>query len=188
MKLGDFEKAFEIMREAESSAPKAREKEDFRNKDFYMEFAFIADKAKKTDTTERILQDLLKEYPDDANLNNFLGYLWAENNKNLDQAEKLIRKSLDKEPENSAYLDSMAWVFYRKKDYETALEYIEESLKNIDSPLPDAVISDHAGDIYHALGKKEEALKYWKLSFETYSTDTDPEKIKEKIDSLEKKE
>jgi tetratricopeptide (TPR) repeat protein len=183
-KLGEYDKAFNAMQEAEDVAKKSNNNRDFLNKDFYIEYAYIADKAEKAEVTEKILQKLLKEDPENANLNNFLGFLWAEQNRNLEQAEKLIRKALDKEPENFAYLDSMAWVLYRMKDYKNALYYIKESLEKSDVEYPDAVISDHAGDIYFALGKKEQALKYWKLSLETFSTDVDHETIRKKIESL----
>ena len=41
------------------------------------------------------LQILLKEKPDDPTYNNDLGYLWADHDRNLDEAEKLIRKALE---------------------------------------------------------------------------------------------
>ena len=38
-------------------------------------------------------------------------------------------KALKKEPENGAYLDSLGWVYYKKKDYKKAYKYITEALK-----------------------------------------------------------
>jgi predicted Zn-dependent protease len=108
----------------------------------------------------------------------------AVNNKDLDYAEKLIRTALDKENGNPAYMDSMAWIFFRKKDYNSAKTYIEKSLR-ADNSSPDAVIADHAGDIYNALGEKDKALKYWKIAAETYSPDINPDSIREKINVAE---
>src|SRR5262249_32236305 len=66
------------------------------------------------------LQQLLAKKPDHPGYNNDLGYIWADNNMNLDEAEKLIRKALDldrkkrqaspkfdpdKDHDNGAYLD-----------------------------------------------------------------------------------
>ena len=93
-------------------------------------------------------------------------------------------KAIDKEDSNPAYLDSMAWVLFRKKDFRSAKTYIEKSLQ-LDEFSPDAVIADHAGDIYNALGEKDNALKYWKIAAETYSSDLYPEIIREKISSVE---
>ncbi len=182
-RLGEYKKAFTAMEEAESMAKKMKENK-FLSEDFYMEFAYIADKSKELEKAESILQALLKDDPDNPMLNNFLGYLWADHNINLDQAEMMIQKALDEEEDNYAYLDSMAWIFYRKKDYKKALEYIEESLENCEDPIPDAVISEHAGDIHAALGNKNEALKYWELAIETFSDDINEPKIREKIKDL----
>ena len=45
-----------------------------------------------------------------ASANNDLGYLWADEGKNLDRAESMIRNAVRFEPNNAAYLDSLGWV------------------------------------------------------------------------------
>ena len=71
----------------------------------------------------------------------------------------------------------MAWVLYRMKRYKEAAEYIERSLKY----GRDSVILDHAGDIFHALGDRDKAEKYWKLALQQ------PGGEKELLLSIEKK-
>ena len=183
--LGDFSNALSAMDSAIEQAEKLKDTK-FLGYDFYMEYLYIADKAGRFDKVEKTAVELLKKYPDDPSVNNFLGYLWADHNKKLKSAEKMIKKALDSDSCNDAYLDSMAWVLYRKKDYKRALYYIEKALKNSKSPLPDAVIRDHAGDIYYALGQKKMALKQWQLAIETYSDDLDLDAVKKKIDKLKK--
>ena len=51
--------------------------------------------AHQYDKAEEQLLLILKDDPDDATANNDLGYLWADQNKKLDEAEKLIRKALE---------------------------------------------------------------------------------------------
>jgi tetratricopeptide (TPR) repeat protein len=170
------------MKRAEILALKEKDK-SFLNKDFYMEYIYIADRAGKYEESEKAALKLLKESPDDPTLNNFLGYQWADRNKNLDRAEEMIQKALDSDDSNEAFLDSMAWVLYRKKEYQRAREYIEEALSAAGPILPDAVIRDHAGDIYSALGKKKQAVKQWRLALETYSDEIDTAKLEEKISS-----
>src|SRR5262249_5294459 len=51
----------------------------------------------KIDKAAEHLQTLLKKKPDDPTYNNDLGYIWADHDMNLDEAEKLIRKALDEE-------------------------------------------------------------------------------------------
>src|SRR5690606_34172812 len=59
---------------------------------------------------EEILQEVYRKDPDDTQVNNDLGYLWADQGRNLEQARGMIEKALKAEPENPAYLDSMGWV------------------------------------------------------------------------------
>ena len=109
-----------------------------------------------------------------------MGYMWAEHNIHLDEAEKFIAAALETDKDNTAYLDSMAWVNYKKGNFKKALAYIEKSLA-LEGEIPDAVIAEHAGDIYSALGEKEKALKYWKLAASIYNEDINLPAIKEKI-------
>jgi hypothetical protein len=49
---------------------------------------------------------------DDAGADNDLGFLWADANKHLDRALKMIVTAVAAEPENRAYRDSLGWVYY----------------------------------------------------------------------------
>jgi tetratricopeptide (TPR) repeat protein len=108
---------------------------------------------------EQVLEDVLKEDPDNPQANNDLGYLFADQNKNLVRAEKMIRTAVENEPENPAYLDSLGWVLYRKQDYKEALKNLEKatSLKNGD----DSTIIEHLGDCLDKMGRHDEAQQAW---------------------------
>ncbi len=45
--------------------------------------------------------------PSNAQALNYLGYSYAEMGTRLDEAEKLIRRAIDIEPEDGAYIDSL---------------------------------------------------------------------------------
>ena len=184
--LGQWDKALNAIEEAEKVAQKYNN-EKFLSRDFYMEYIFLADKAKEFETAEMIALKLLKKYPDDPAFNNFLGYSWADRDKNLADAERMIRIALDSDKTNPAFLDSMAWVLYREKKYSSAFSYIQDAIKASKEPLPDAVILDHYGDICYAMGKEEMALKQWLLALEVYSNDLETEKVEKKIENLMKK-
>jgi tetratricopeptide (TPR) repeat protein len=182
-RIGKDSEAFDAMAKAEEGYSKL-EGDNAPPKEFWLEYAVIADRLGRRGKEESILVELRKKYPDDADVNNFLGYIWADWNKNLDEAEKLIGKALAKEPDNVAYLDSMGWVVFRKGRLDEAFEYISKALEK-DSPLPDAVILDHAGDIAAARGDKEEALRYWRRALEIYNEDLDRDATREKIAAAE---
>ncbi len=118
----------------------------------------------KVDKATELLMALLKQNPEDAGLNNDLGYIWADNDQRLDEAEKMIRKAVEAEPNNASYLDSLAWVLFKKKQYEDAKKYMMQA-----TGLPrgqSSEILDHLGDIHWALGEKRDAVSAWKRAME----------------------
>ena len=140
---------------------------------------------KKIDKATGILQELLKRKPDNPGLNNDLGYIWADHDMNLDEAEKLIRKALDLDKkrrqsenerrkakglpveadrDNGAYLDSLAWVLYKKKQYKEAKQILLQAIEDKDSQHIE--IYDHLGDVYIALEEPEQAVKAWQKGLE----------------------
>ena len=124
--------------------------------------------------SEQILEELYDEQPDDPGVNNDLGYLYAEQDKNLEQALEMIQLAVETDPENHAYLDSLGWVFYRLERYNEALHALQKA--NSDPDFQDATLQEHLGDVYEALGRHEEALAAWKqaLSTEENSDRPDP--------------
>ena len=108
---------------------------------------------------ERILEEVYAQSPDDPGVNNDLGYLYAEQNKNLEKAEKMVRIAVAAEPDNAAYLDSLGWVLYRLGKNEEALEVLKKA--NADPDYRDSTIIEHLGDVEKALGKEEDARKSW---------------------------
>lgn len=184
-RIGKYSEAFDAMGRAESGFLKNTQgAAPPPSKEFWLEYAVIADRAKQRVKEEEVLEKVLEKYPDDPDVNNFLGYVWADWNKNLEKAEKLIAKALEKEPDNAAYLDSMAWALYRQGKFNDALEYIEKAIV-IDSPLPDAVLLDHAGDINAAAGNKKKAVELWKKALTTYNEDLDRGATRKKIAEIE---
>src|SRR5262249_115814 len=105
-----------------------------------------------------------------------------------DQREKLRKdESLDTDDDkdNSAYLDSLAWVLHKQKKDTEALEIMKKVIEYEDSQHPE--IYDHVGDIHLALGNKADAIKAWKkaitLDNSSMRDDARKEAIKKKIDA-----
>lgn len=130
---------------------------------------------------EKYLRACLALDPEDAEVMNFLGYLYAEENVKLDEAEDLLNKALQADPENPFYLDSLGWIYYRKGKADKAIELIRKAIMNMDSD--DAVLRDHLGDAYLLDGQPEKALAEWKRA---RRLDPKLEGVQEKIDRHEK--
>jgi tetratricopeptide (TPR) repeat protein len=132
------------------------------------------------DKAAEALQALLAKKPDEPGYYNDLGYIWADHDRNLDEAEKLIRKALDldrkrreanplltpeeKKQENGAYLDSLGWVLFKKKQYKEAKEYLLKAVE--DKAAQHIEIYDHLGDVYLILGEREQAISAWRKGLE----------------------
>jgi len=106
---------------------------------------------------ERLMREVMALRPDDANAYNSLGYTFADQNIRLDEAQRLLEQALSLEPDNPYILDSVGWYLFRTGDYESAAEYLERSYKK----LPAADVAAHLGEVYWAMGRKEDARKIW---------------------------
>ncbi len=132
---------------------------------------------------EKVLEEILAENPDNTQANNDLGYLFADQGKNLERAESMIRKALTAEPDNNAYLDSLGWVLYKQGKYPEALEQLQKaaSHKNGD----DSTITDHLGDCLEKLGRHDEAKTHWEKALKQEEAKAAPSK--KIVDSLREK-
>lgn len=116
----------------------------------------------KQPQAEDVLAEVLKIDPTDSGAANDLGYSWADEGRNLDQAEKLIRIAVKEEPDNESFLDSLGWVQYKRSEFSSALKSLEAAVA--DTAEPDPVVLNHLGDTYWRLGKKKDAKKTWQLA------------------------
>lgn len=111
-------------------------------------------------------------------LNNF-AYSLAERGVRLDEALYWSKKAVEKDPENSSYLDTLGWIYFKMNNYETAKLYLEKANyydKN------NATLLDHLGDVYYKLDDNKKALEFWNKALEL---EPDNLKIKQKIEKGE---
>ncbi|QIA06522.1 tetratricopeptide repeat protein [Draconibacterium halophilum] len=92
-------------------------------------------------------------------LNNYAYYLSVDGVE-LDKAERMSGKVIERFPDNATYLDTHAWVLFKKGEYTLAKFYMDSAMKNSDEESD--TLLEHYGDILYKTGKVEEALKYWK--------------------------
>lgn len=149
--------------------------------------ASFAEKARRPDIVKSSIQPLLDRNADDYEALNFLGYTLADMNKDLELSERCVRKAVEGDPSNAAYLDSMAWVLYRKGAFKEAAAWMDKALAAC-SGEPDGVLLDHAGDIRAALGDSAGALKLWNEALAAApDEELDPSRVKAKIEALSSK-
>jgi len=137
----------------------------------------------QVDKAIEALQTLLAEKgnADNPSYNNDLGYVLADHDRELDNAEKMIRKALDDDskrreklrkknllsPENdhdsAAYLDSLGWVLFKKKNYPEAKKYLLLATQDKEEGQHVEIL-DHLVDVYLAMGEKAEAVAVLKTA------------------------
>jgi tetratricopeptide (TPR) repeat protein len=136
------------------------EDDEFVNAKFYFNYGAAAEQAGLYDKATDLLRKSIALDPDNsAEACNYLGFMWADHNMNLDEAETMIRRALQAEPNNTSYLDSLGWVEFRKGQYDRALENLLQAAKNAEHPDP--VVFEHIGDTYLKLNRTREALEAW---------------------------
>lgn len=124
----------------------------------------------RTDDFEVLMRRVIELAPDNANAYNALGYTYADQERNLDEARDLLEYALDLEPDNPYILDSVGWYFYRVNNLAAALDYLERAY----AQLPDAEVAAHLGEVLWVSGKEADARRVWQ---EGYDRDADNETL-----------
>ncbi len=129
---------------------------------------------------EAELRGLLEDDPDDVLALNNLGYNLAEQNRKLDDAERMVRRAIEidtdertkaGEPstDHAAYLDSLAWVLFRKGKLKESRALLEKAVVLPDG-LPDPTVWDHLGDVAFRLDDLARAKEAWGVAAKEYET------------------
>ncbi len=149
-----------------------RDKED---PDLLFRLAASLEREKKVSESVDAFEKLLKVRSDHAPGLNYLGYMWADRGENLPRALELIRKAVELEPGNGAYLDSLGWVYFQLNKLDKA----EENLRAASVLNPDdATVEEHLGNLFEKKGDLSGARESWKRAL-TLKPDED---VKRRLD------
>jgi tetratricopeptide (TPR) repeat protein len=130
------------------------------NGDFYFSYGVSAEQAGRFSKAAEALKKSMDVDPEKApRACNYLGYMWADRGENLDEAEAMIQRALQADPDNGAYLDSLGWVYFQKGSYDRALVELLRAAELLKED--DAVVFEHIGDTCDKLGKTAESVLYW---------------------------
>lgn len=127
---------------------------------------------------ESAVRDVLAREPDNPTALNFLGYLYADHNRNVGEAVGLIQRALAQQPDNGAFLDSLGWAYYRLGRLTEARKELERAVALSDG---DPVIHEHLGDVYKDMQLKDLAREQYKKSLAADSTN---QRVRAKLSSI----
>ncbi len=148
----------------------------------------LADKRKMFDEAEAQYKKALILDPQNTEIQNDYGYLLAERGVRLEEAVAMLKKAVTADPQNGAFLDSLAWAYFKQGQYTLAEEYAR---KAADRTPTDPTVLDHLAEIYERNGKLALAAAQWQRSVQEYSTslpaDADPvdvAKVQHKLEGV----
>ena len=118
------------------------------NYDLLYMHSFLAEESGDLAAAIALLEELTELFPHSANGWNALGYVLADHNLRLDDAEEYIKKALSIDSGSANILDSLGWVYYRQGRFADALEYLQKAAALSES----AEIFAHLGEVHWQLG------------------------------------
>lgn len=164
---------------AEARADAELRQPDMLDPGFYFQYGAAAEQAGLMDKAAELMRESIRLDPGKAaQAYNYLGYMWVDKGMNLEEAGGMIRKALEMDPGNEAYLDSLGWYYFKTGRPEQALTELLRAAEAMKEGDP--VVYDHIGDAYQALGQTTEALSYWQKAIPLEGAD---EKIAGKIEA-----
>lgn len=131
-----------------------------------------------------VFKKMAQLMPENGSVANTLGYLLADQNRELVLARELVERAIELDkPNRATYYDSLAWVHFRKGDLKKALQYQDRALKIF--RLSHESISS---EVHYHMGQIQEKLKNYPLAREAYElaikSNTDSEMVKMASESL----
>lgn len=132
---------------------------------------------------EVAFQELLALEPDFTQALNYLGYMWAERGEHLEDALRMIRRAVAREPDNGAYVDSLGWVLHQMGRHGEARSHLEWAARLMGD---DPTVLEHLGDLYVALEETELARQAYRqvLGLETLEADK-ADAVRRKLEALD---
>jgi tetratricopeptide (TPR) repeat protein len=111
--------------------------------------------AGQIDQAVEDFQRLLQIKPGDIDASNALGYTLADANRDLPEAERLIRMARAAKPDDPAIADSWGWLQYRMGNLTQAVQ----ALRDAWSARKDADVGVHLGEVLWQQGHKQDAQR-----------------------------
>jgi tetratricopeptide (TPR) repeat protein len=89
---------------------------------------YVFYRQKKIDESMEALKKAMELDPNNSNAINSLGFIYAEENRNVMEAVSLCRKAVEAGPKNPAYLDSLGWALFKQGNHLEAKATLRKAL------------------------------------------------------------
>ena len=133
--------------------------------------------------SDSCFEEILKIDENNLMIRNNYAYYLSLRGEKLNKAEELSRLTIEKEPNNSTYLDTYGWILYKKGEFNKAKSYIESAIRN--GAYTNAEVLEHYGDIMNEIGKCNEAIEAFNQAYTINNSKELEEKISKTMSSCE---
>ncbi len=154
-------------------------KRDPDSVDIQFWLAAALERTGRIQAAEREFRELLTRDAEFAPALNYLGYMFAESGRNLNEAMDLVQRAVELEPNNGAYVDSLGWAYFQLGRLEEAREALLKAVRLVGD---DAVVHEHLGDVYRAIGDPGRARSAYEKALELDADNA--EAVRAKLEQL----
>ena len=117
--------------------------------------------------------------PQNSDAYNYLGYMLIDNGTRVQEGLDLVKRALEIDRNNGAYLDSLGWGYLKLNQLDLAEDNLRQAMEKLSD---NAVVNDHMGDLYFKQGKFQLAIDSWEKALLHKSNEIDTQFIQKKID------
>jgi tetratricopeptide (TPR) repeat protein len=114
-------------------------------------------------------ESLLEKMPTNTYILNNTAYLIADNDQDLDKALGFAKRACELKPEDPGYIDTYAYVLYKKGQYAEALRFSRASLQQYEVQRipPPAAAYEHLGQSLEKSGEISQARAAYEQALES---------------------
>jgi tetratricopeptide (TPR) repeat protein len=125
---------------------------------YYYFRAICYEQSERWALAEADFQSALTISPNEAEVLNYLGYMWVIRGENIAEAFDMIERAAAIAPDQGHIIDSLGWAHYVRGNYALAVQHLERAVE-LSPEAP--TINYHLGDAYWQVGRQLEARFQW---------------------------
>ncbi len=149
--------------------------------DVLLRAGMVLEKVQRWEDARRAYERAVQLDDDNAIAKNNLAWLLVSHGGNVDVALALAQKAKEKMADDVEITDTIGWIYYQKKVYQTALYYLKECVAK---DQKNASFQFQLGMTYWKLGENEQARRALTTSLKLDPHSTDAATVRETLATL----
>ena len=148
--IKQYKKAAQVYKELTAARPEYTEA--------WLQYAYALESLKKYKEMEDAVRRILELKNDHAPALNLLAYSLAVRNVRLDEAQEYISRALAVSPQDLAFIDTQAWIYFQQGKSDQAAQLLGTIPGEVVDKNPEMAF--HLGAVFAAQGQTQQALPY----------------------------